>query len=159
VSALCPLFNYLLLALFTSTVIDPADDETRHMMVNTSYRGMHQVRTKPFLTLFGSLATTLVADLRIDKRIRDGWEKEVNCFKGHTLPKIPISLHRTNEERRAVLTCFIISSRSVSSPRENAWDWWTFVSLAKYFPAALRGTTCRREHHLLVALEPDSNHS
>ncbi|KAI0104437.1 hypothetical protein F4814DRAFT_452551 [Daldinia grandis] len=66
----------------------------------------YQVQREPFLTLFTQLAISLVFDLGLTKPVLKDPELTLCWNKKYSRPAIP----RTMEERRAVLSCFLITS-------------------------------------------------
>ncbi|OTA98461.1 hypothetical protein M426DRAFT_325964 [Hypoxylon sp. CI-4A] len=86
--------------------------------------GMHHFNGKPYILAFVNTAQTLVADLRLDKPPQDHFYREIHCFKPSTpYPKLPYTGNRTDEERRAVLACFIISSGISNFLRTQTMRW------------------------------------
>ena len=65
------------------------------------------MREKPTLAVLTQLAMSVVFDLGLNRHIPTDASALHNCIKQGGLP---ISLNRTMEERRAVLSCFVISS-------------------------------------------------
>ncbi|KAI1642323.1 uncharacterized protein F4817DRAFT_353233 [Daldinia loculata] len=66
----------------------------------------YQVQREPFLSLFTQLAVSLVFDLGLTKPVLKDPELTLCWNRKHSRPAIP----RTMEERRAVLSCFLITS-------------------------------------------------
>ncbi|KAI1394270.1 uncharacterized protein F4822DRAFT_424749 [Hypoxylon trugodes] len=66
----------------------------------------YQIQSEPFLTLFTQLAVSLVFDLGLTKPTSG--ENQVTPCGTQKYPKL--TTHRTMEERRAVLACFLITS-------------------------------------------------
>lgn len=75
---------------------------------NIAYRGTSHLPTKPYLSLFTQLAVSLVYDLGLNKSVTSALKEAhmVPCVCPPTRSITP----RTMEERRAVLSCFVISS-------------------------------------------------
>lgn len=73
-------------------------------------RGMDRDRGKQRLCLFSSLAMSLIVDLRLDRLVPDSVCKEINAEGAYSYPnRQPAAPSaRTHDERRAVLSCFII---------------------------------------------------
>ncbi len=65
-------------------------------------------RDRPILSLLASLAKSLVFDLGLNKISSESYISA--CLK---TPIHPPSREKTLEERRAVLTCFLLTSQSV----------------------------------------------
>ncbi|KAI1774290.1 hypothetical protein F4818DRAFT_79026 [Hypoxylon cercidicola] len=86
--------------------------------------GMHHFSGKPYIVAYVNLAMTIVTDLRLDKPPQDNGYKELHCFKpSYPYPKIGLSTHRTNEERRAVLACFVLCSSTLNFLRTQTMRW------------------------------------
>lgn len=78
--------------------------------------GMHHFSGKPYIVAYANLALTIITDLRLDKPPQDNYYREIHCFKpSYPYPKIGLSTVRTNEERRAVLACFVLYAGYVHS--------------------------------------------
>ncbi|RYP60922.1 hypothetical protein DL771_010331 [Monosporascus sp. 5C6A] len=73
--------------------------------------GIIQARGKPFLVVFAGVATAMVSDMRLDNPVNFSPYKEAHAFKPYRFPYPPpsYSQHRTNEQRRAALACWVIS--------------------------------------------------
>ncbi|KAI1215166.1 uncharacterized protein F4807DRAFT_23873 [Annulohypoxylon truncatum] len=85
--------------------------------------GMHHFTGKPYINAYINMATTIVADLRFDKPPQDNFYRELHCFKPtYGYPKT-LSTHRTNEERRATLACFILCSGISNFLRTQTMRW------------------------------------
>ncbi|KAG0650461.1 hypothetical protein D0Z07_2967 [Hyphodiscus hymeniophilus] len=65
-----------------------------------------QIQTKPFLGLFNQLAMSMVFELKLNKPVAKDAEVLPCVREPYSKPRPP----RTQEERRAVLGCFLISS-------------------------------------------------
>jgi hypothetical protein len=70
------------------------------------------VNRKPFLSVFTQLAQALVFDLGLNKPLPKDPDTMLN-FNSHGCPRPLLSTVRTMEERRAVLSCFLVSSMYV----------------------------------------------
>ncbi|KAI1455367.1 hypothetical protein F4805DRAFT_435953 [Annulohypoxylon moriforme] len=85
--------------------------------------GMHHFTGKPYINAYINMAVTVVADLRLDKPPQDNFFRELHCFKPtYGYPKV-LSTHRTNEERRATLACFILCSGISNFLRTQTMRW------------------------------------
>ncbi|KAI0896268.1 hypothetical protein F4806DRAFT_56629 [Annulohypoxylon nitens] len=85
--------------------------------------GMHHFTGKPYINAYINMAVTVVADLRLDKPPQDNFYRELHCFKPtYGYPKV-LSTHRTNEERRATLACFILCSGISNFLRTQTMRW------------------------------------
>ncbi|XDG02578.1 hypothetical protein ABKA04_002193 [Annulohypoxylon sp. FPYF3050] len=85
--------------------------------------GMHHFTGKPYINAYINMAVTIVADLRLDKPPQDNFYRELHCFKPtYGYPKV-LSTHRTNEERRATLACFILCSGISNFLRTQTMRW------------------------------------
>ncbi|KAI2467935.1 hypothetical protein F4781DRAFT_400299 [Annulohypoxylon bovei var. microspora] len=85
--------------------------------------GMHYFTGKPYINAYINMAVILVADLRLDKPPQDNFYRELHCFKPtYGYPKV-LSTHRTNEERRAALACFILCSGISNFLRTQTMRW------------------------------------
>ncbi|KAI1080844.1 hypothetical protein F5B20DRAFT_539175 [Whalleya microplaca] len=85
---------------------------------------MHHFSGKPYLVSLSNLAISLVTDLRLDKPVQDTPSKEMSCFKTpYNFRPFTATHPRTNEERRAVLACFIFCSTVSSFLRSQSLRW------------------------------------
>ncbi|KAH8196146.1 hypothetical protein TruAng_009681 [Truncatella angustata] len=85
---------------------------------------------RPYMCAMSSLASTIVFDLRLDRKARNDLTNlpGMNCFKLYAFPKPPVALAptsktRTNEERRALLGCFFTTSITSCYMRFEAARW------------------------------------
>ncbi|KAI1352114.1 hypothetical protein F5Y01DRAFT_280702 [Xylaria sp. FL0043] len=78
---------------------------------------------KPGLAATMSLATSLVADLRLDKPIHEGDPRMMNCFRSPDHVKRLHSTVRTMEERRATLACYVFCASGSSFLRCASMRW------------------------------------
>ncbi|XXH00030.1 hypothetical protein Hte_006371 [Hypoxylon texense] len=86
--------------------------------------GMHHFSGKPYIVAYVNLAMTIVTDLRLDKPPQDNYYRELHCFKpSYPYPKLGLSTHRTDEERRAVLACFVLCSGISNFLRTQTMRW------------------------------------
>lgn len=72
-------------------------------------------KDKPFLSVYTGVALAMVSDLGLDRFMQDAVNRETNSSKAFSQPlfvgaQVP-NLERTNEERRAVLGCYIHCAR------------------------------------------------
>lgn len=69
-------------------------------------------RDKPFLSVYSGIATSMASDLRLDRVMLETINRETNSSNAFAQPlRRPLpNLQRTNEERRAVLGCYILSA-------------------------------------------------
>ncbi|KAI1371345.1 hypothetical protein F4677DRAFT_435824 [Hypoxylon crocopeplum] len=90
--------------------------------------GMHHFNGKPYIVAFMNLAVTIITDLRLDKPPQDNFYRELHCFKpSYPYPKIGLSTNRTNEERRAALSCFILCCGISNFLRTQTMRWTTHM--------------------------------
>ncbi|KAI0378161.1 hypothetical protein F5Y04DRAFT_262545 [Hypomontagnella monticulosa] len=86
--------------------------------------GMHYFSGKPYIVAYINMASTIITDLRLDKPAQDNYYRELHCFKpSYPYPKIQLSTHRSNEERRATLACFILCSGISNFLRTQTMRW------------------------------------
>lgn len=86
--------------------------------------GTHHFNGKPYILAYINMAATIVSDLRLDKPPQDNFYRELHCFKpSYPYPKLPLSTNRTNEERRAVLACFVLCSGISNFLRVQTMRW------------------------------------
>ncbi|KAH9901821.1 hypothetical protein F4778DRAFT_791425 [Xylariomycetidae sp. FL2044] len=83
---------------------------------------MFQYNGKPQLVSMHNIAMALVTDLRLDRPVVDTYNKEDNCFK-HGMSKVPLSMTRTNEERRVTLATFVLCSQVTSFMKGQPLRW------------------------------------
>ncbi|KAK6075904.1 heterokaryon incompatibility protein [Seiridium cupressi] len=88
---------------------------------------MYFARGRPYMCALTSLASSVLFDLRLDRKQHEtGVNPSLNCFKPYAFPKPPPTANpsaRTNEERRAVLGCFLTTSIVSCYMRFEAARW------------------------------------
>ncbi|RYP22616.1 hypothetical protein DL767_009012 [Monosporascus sp. MG133] len=79
--------------------------------------GWTQSAGRPFLVVFAGVAAGIVSDMRLDKPTHFNPYKELHAFKPYRFPYPPpsYSTHRTNEQRRATLACWVIGANILKS--------------------------------------------
>ncbi|KAI1171455.1 hypothetical protein F4777DRAFT_565377 [Nemania sp. FL0916] len=78
---------------------------------------------RPSMTAKMGMATSIVADLRLDKPGQEDDPRIINCFKSNDFVKAPHSLVRTMEERRATLACYVFCSTGSAFLRCSSMRW------------------------------------
>ncbi|KAL7624951.1 hypothetical protein AAE478_004165 [Parahypoxylon ruwenzoriense] len=86
--------------------------------------GMHHFNGKPYIVAYLGLALSVVTDLRLDKPPQENFYKDLHCFKpSYPYSKVGCSSGRSNEERRALLGCFIYCSTISNFLRNQTMRW------------------------------------
>ncbi|RYP72360.1 hypothetical protein DL769_004469 [Monosporascus sp. CRB-8-3] len=87
--------------------------------------GMTQSMGRPFLTVFAGVAAAMVSDMRLDKPTHFNPYKELHTFKHYRFPypQPRYSLHRTHEQRRAALACWVIGAKNFCILKSQHMRW------------------------------------
>ncbi|KAI5865361.1 hypothetical protein GGS23DRAFT_594894 [Durotheca rogersii] len=84
--------------------------------------GMHHFCGRTYIVAYTGLALSVITDLRLDKSPQDNYY-ELYCFRPSNLYPKTGSTGRTNEERRAVLACFVACSANSTFLRSHSMRW------------------------------------
>ncbi|RYP48093.1 hypothetical protein DL768_005946 [Monosporascus sp. mg162] len=87
--------------------------------------GMTQSMGRPFLVVFAGVAAAMVSDMRLDKPTHFNPYKELHAFKPYRFPysQPSCSSHRTNEQRRAALACWVIGVSNFCILKSQHMHW------------------------------------
>ncbi|RYP22129.1 hypothetical protein DL765_001888 [Monosporascus sp. GIB2] len=86
--------------------------------------GLTQTTGRPFHVVFAGVAAAMVSDMRLDKPTHFN-PFELSAFKPYRFPYPPPSYppHRTNEQRRAALACWVIGAINFCMLKSQHMRW------------------------------------